>query len=61
LDRLLVETDAPSIATKTTIASGVEPRHAVEVAHKIAELRGISYEEVCTHATNNAKHLFNLP
>jgi TatD DNase family protein len=61
LDRLLVETDAPSIATKTTIASGVEPRHAVEVTHKIAELRGISYEEVCTHTTNNAKHLFNLP
>jgi len=61
LDRLLVETDAPSIATKTTIASGVEPRHAVEIAHRLAVLRGISYEEVCTHTTNNAKNLFNLP
>jgi TatD DNase family protein len=61
LDRLLVETDAPSIATKTTVAHEIEPRHAKEVAQKIAELRGISFEEVCTHTTENAKCLFNLP
>jgi TatD DNase family protein len=60
LDRLLVETDSPSIATETTIASHVEPRHTVEIAHKIAELRDISFEEVCTHSTKNAKRLFNL-
>ncbi len=59
LERLLVETDSPSIATETAIASQVEPRHTVEVAHKIAELRGISFEEVCTHTTENAKRLFH--
>ena len=61
LNRLLVETDAPSIATDTTVASDIEPRHAVEVAHKIAELRGISFEEACKQTTENAKRLFNLP
>ena len=61
LDRLLVETDAPSIATETTVASAVEPSLTVEVAHKIAELRNISFEEVCAHTKENAKSLFNLP
>lgn len=60
LERLLVETDAPSIAMETTIASDVEPRHTVEIAHAIAELRGIPFEDVCMHTTNNAKRLFDL-
>ena len=55
------ETDAPSIATETTIASEVEPRHIVEVANKVAELRGISFEEVCDKTTENARRLFALP
>ena len=61
IDRLLVETDAPSIATETTRASAVEPRHTIEVARKIAELRGISFEEVCSKSTENARGLFGLP
>ena len=42
LERILLETDAPSIATETTVAAEVEPRHIVEVAQKVAEIRGIS-------------------
>lgn len=60
-DRLLLETDAPSIATETTVASLVEPRHMVEVAEKVAELRDISYQDVCAQSTHNARFLFNLP
>jgi TatD DNase family protein len=60
LGRLLVETDAPSIATQTTQASEVEPAHAVEVAEKIASLRGIPVDEVCTASTANAVRLFGL-
>ncbi|OPX98884.1 MAG: putative deoxyribonuclease YjjV [Syntrophorhabdus sp. PtaU1.Bin002] len=60
-DRLLIETDAPSIATESTVASAVEPRHCVEVARKIAELRDIPFEEVCTLTAENAKRLFRLP
>lgn len=58
LDRLLVETDAPSIATQTTRASEVEPMHTTEVARKIAEIRGVPYSEICTCSTSNARHAF---
>lgn len=61
MDQLLIETDAPSIATETTGASSVEPRHAQEVARKIAELRSISFEQVCEKTTDNARNLFRLP
>jgi TatD DNase family protein len=61
IDRLLVETDAPSIATETTVASQVEPRHTVEVAQKLAELRNVPFDEICTISTDNAKRLFRIP
>ena len=57
---MLLETDAPSIATETTIAAEVEPRHIVEVANQVAELRGISFEEVYERTTENARRLFRL-
>ena len=60
LDRVLLETDAPSIATETTAASEVEPCHLVEVARKMAEIRGISLEEICEKTTENARRLFAL-
>ena len=59
-DRLLIETDAPSISTASTVASEVEPRHAVEVAAKIAEIRGLSLAAVCKQTTANAKQLFGI-
>jgi TatD DNase family protein len=60
LDRLLVETDAPSIATRTTHASEVEPAHTREVAEAIARVRGIPFDEVCAASTANAVRLFPL-
>lgn len=57
-ERLLLETDAPSIATQTTVASLVEPSHTREVAEKVAELRGVSLEELCRISTENARRLF---
>lgn len=59
--RLLLETDAPSIATETALASLVEPMHMVEVAQKVADLRGITYHEVCRQSTQNAARLFGFP
>jgi len=58
-DRFLVETDAPSIATESTVASEVEPRHTLEVAEKIAEIRALPLEEVCRLTTENALRLFS--
>ena len=60
LKRLLLETDAPSIATQTTVASRVEPVHCAEIALKIAEIRDISYDEVCRHSTSNALRVFGI-
>lgn len=60
LDRMVLETDAPSIATASTVASEVEPCHTLEVAAKIAEIRGLSLAEVCTWTTENAKRLFGM-
>lgn len=59
--RLLLETDAPSIATQTTVASRVEPCHVVEVARKVAEVRGTPYDEVCRISTRNAARVFSMP
>jgi len=59
LDRVLLETDAPSIATESTVASAVEPRHALEVAETIAEIRSIPLSDVCRHSTENALSLFD--
>ncbi|MBN2107978.1 MAG: TatD family hydrolase [Deltaproteobacteria bacterium] len=60
LDFLLVETDAPSIATQATPASQVEPLHTAEVARAIAGLRGSTFEEIAQATTGNAGRLFNL-
>jgi TatD DNase family protein len=58
LERMLLETDAPSIATESTVASAVEPRHVLEVAQKIAEIREIPLPDVCRQSTENALRLF---
>lgn len=60
-ERFLLETDAPSIATESTVASAVEPRHTVEVAEKMAGLRATPFDEICAESTRNARLLFDLP
>ena len=56
----LIETDAPSIATETTVASEVEPRHLLEIVNKIAELRNVKVEDIGRESTENAKRLFQI-
>lgn len=60
LDRLLVETDAPFLTPHPYRGKRNEPAHVTLVAQQIAELRGISYEEVAQQTTQNAERLFNL-
>ncbi|MCU0664063.1 MAG: TatD family hydrolase [Myxococcota bacterium] len=56
-ERLLLETDAPSIGLQGVPAEEVEPRHVREIALCIAGLRGISLEEVAEVTTSNATAL----
>lgn len=58
LDRLLVETDAPFLTPHPYRGKRNEPAHVTLVAQQIAELRGISYEEVAQQTTQNAERLF---
>lgn len=59
LDRLLVETDAPWLAPVPHRGRKNEPQFVVEVAAKVAELKGVSLEEVARVTTDNFFSLFS--
>ena len=60
LDRLLLETDAPYMAPVPFRGKENEPAYVKLVAEEIAQLRGISFDEVAEATTANAKKLLNL-
>lgn len=60
MDRLLVETDSPFLAPHPYRGKRNEPAHVRLVAEKIAQLKGLSLEEVAKQTTENAKALFRL-
>ncbi len=61
LERLLVETDAPYLAPQEHRGKRNEPSYVQYAVKKIAELRGISYDEVAEQTTKNTRELFQLP
>jgi TatD DNase family protein len=61
LDKLLIETDSPYLAPVPFRGKRNEPAHVAEVARKLAELRGITVEEVARATAANAQKLFRLP
>lgn len=58
LERLLIETDAPFLSPHPYRGRRNEPAYVRKVAEKIAELRGVSLEEVAQTTTANAERLF---
>jgi TatD DNase family protein len=58
LDRLLVETDCPYLAPAPLRGRRAEPAHVVHVAAKLAELRGVSLDEMSAITTDNFFRLF---
>jgi TatD DNase family protein len=58
LDRILVETDAPYLAPIPFRGKPCEPAHVVYTAKRVAELRGITIEELAAATTANASKLF---
>jgi TatD DNase family protein len=60
LERLMVETDSPFLAPVPHRGRKNEPAHVLETARKVAELKGVSLEEVARVTTDNAARLFNL-
>lgn len=60
LDRLLIETDSPYLAPHPHRGKRNESGYVRLVAEKIAELRGISFEEVARKTSANACRLFGI-
>ncbi len=59
-DYLLIETDAPYLAPEPFRGKRNEPSYLVYTARKIAELRGISMDDLARITTLNAKRLFRI-
>jgi TatD DNase family protein len=60
-DRLLLETDAPSIGLARIPAGESEPRHVRRVCYALAHLRGWNVAEAAEYTSRNARALFRLP
>ncbi len=60
LDGILVETDAPWLAPAANRGKRNEPAWVVQTAHALAELLGISREEIAASTTKNFFRLFRL-
>jgi TatD DNase family protein len=58
LDRLLVETDSPYLAPAPVRGKRNEPAFVVHTARVLAEVKGVTFEELARQTTQNALNLF---
>ena len=60
LDRILIETDCPFLPPQKMRGKRNEPAYSVITAGILAELKGLTFEELSAQTTANACHMFNL-
>ena len=60
LDRIVLETDCPFMAPEPFRGKRCDPGYLFRMAERLAELRGISVEEVHAITTENAKRLYRI-
>lgn len=60
LDKMMLETDAPYLAPEPHRGQRCEPWMVEFIAAKVAELKGVSQEEVIQATGENAKRLFGI-
>jgi TatD DNase family protein len=60
LDRFCLETDAPYLSPEGFRGKRNEPSFVNLLAHTVAGIRGIAFEEVCRVTTDNAKEFFSI-
>ena len=60
MDRILLETDCPYMAPEPHRGTRNDSRNIVYVAEKIAQIKGITAQEVIDITNNNARVLFGL-
>jgi TatD DNase family protein len=61
LSRILIETDCPFLAPVPHRGKTNEPAYVPLVAAKVAEIKGVSAEDVARETTLNAVRLFRIP
>ena len=61
LDRILVETDSPWLAPVPHRGKQNEPQYVREVAETVADLKGVSLEQLAEITTQNFHRLFRIP
>ena len=60
LTSLMIETDAPYAAPKSSRGKRSDPRHILEIGAKIAQIKGLSEEEVFTQIRENVKKIYRV-
>lgn len=60
MEKLLIETDCPYLTPHPFRGKRNEPSYVKLVAEEIANLKELSYEEIATKTTENAKKLFGI-
>ena len=60
LDRILLETDSPSVGLDGVDPGKTEPCHLRNIAETMAEIRGTTTEEIAETTTNNVRELFRI-
>lgn len=60
LEKILLETDCPFLAPQSKRGQRNEPANVKEIAEVIADLKGISFEEIANQTTTNAISIFSL-
>ncbi|WP_425408792.1 TatD family hydrolase [Hyphococcus sp.] len=59
LDRIIIETDCPYLAPVPYRGRRNEPAYVVHVAEKLAEIKGVSLDEIAHATSNNFFRLFS--
>ncbi|HUY68772.1 MAG TPA: TatD family hydrolase, partial [Alphaproteobacteria bacterium] len=59
LDRLLVETDAPFLAPEPHRGKVCEPAYVADTARVLAQVKGVSEDEIARATTENFFRLFD--
>ena len=60
LEQIMLETDCPFLAPQSVRGKRAEPAHVLEIAKCLAEVKGLSLEEVASVTTRNARQLFRI-
>ena len=60
IDRILIETDSPYLSPEPNRGHRNDSRNVKYIAQKIADIKGISLDEVARQTYENAKKIFKI-